>query len=139
MVSKAQEAVDMFNEGFICSQAVLAALSDRLGLEKDLALKIANGFGGGIARKQLICGAVSGAIMLIGLKYGKTSAQDSISHERTYSIIDKFCDEFEKRNKSIICKDILGCDMAKAREQGLFSTTCSKCVKDAVDIVENLL
>ncbi len=139
MISKAQEAADMFNDGFICSQVVLAALSDKMGLEKELALKIANGFGGGIARKQLICGAVSGAIMLIGLKYGKTDAQDSISHERTYSVIDKFCDEFEKRNKSIMCKDILGCDMTTAREQGLFSTICSKCVKDAINIVENLL
>ena len=65
-------AEEMFRSGYVCSQAVFATFSEMLGLDKETALKIANGFGGGIARKQEICGAVSGAIMAIGLKYGKT-------------------------------------------------------------------
>ncbi len=139
MSSKANESVGMFKNGFLCSQSVFAALSDEYGLDKNFALRIGNGFGAGIARKQNICGAVSGAIMLIGLKYGKTKADDTIAHEKTYEIVNQFCDEFEKRNKSIICKEILGCDIAAAGEKGLFSTVCAKCVRDATEIVEKLL
>lgn len=132
-------AEEMFKSGYICSQAVLAAFSEALGLEKEMALKIANGFGGGIARKQEVCGAVSGAVMLIGLKYGKVQADDTISHEKTYRTIENFCSKFIERNQSIKCYDILGCDMPTAKERGLFSTVCLKCVRDSAEIIEDLL
>mgnify|MGYP000859805958 CR=1 FL=1 len=139
MSERVKSAVSMFSEGFTCSQAVFAAFSEMLGLEKEMALKIGNGFGGGVARRQSICGAVSGAIMAIGLKYGKTVPNDRDSHEKTYSMVDNFCEEFSKRNGSINCNEILGCKMAVAKEKGLFSTVCQKCVKDASEIVEDIL
>jgi C_GCAxxG_C_C family probable redox protein len=132
-------AENMFEKGYMCSQAVFAAFSDMLGLDKELALKIGNGFGGGIARKQEICGAVSGAIMLIGLKYGKIHVDDNVSHEKTYAMVEDFCSKFTERNKSINCYEILGCDMSTAKERGLFSTICLKCVRDAAEIVEDLI
>lgn len=132
-------AEEMFRKGYMCSQAVFAAFSETLGLEKEMALKIANGFGGGIARKQEVCGAVSGAVMLIGLKYGKVLADDNISHEKTYRTIENFFREFIERNKSINCYEILGCDLPTAKERGLFSTVCLKCVRDSAEIIENLL
>lgn len=79
MSERVKCAEDMFNKGYVCSQAVFAAFSDMFGLDKEMALRIGNGFGGGIARKQEICGAVSGAIMVIGLKHGKVEADDSLS------------------------------------------------------------
>ncbi|NLO94047.1 MAG: C_GCAxxG_C_C family protein [Clostridiaceae bacterium] len=139
MSERVESAVAIFSEGFMCSQAVFAAFSEMLGLEKDMALKIGNGFGGGVARRQDICGAVSGAIMAIGLKYGKTVASDTASHEKTYSTVESFCEEFAKRNGSINCYEILGFDLAAAQEKGLFSTVCHKCVRDAAQIVEDLL
>lgn len=139
MSESVKSAVSLFSEGFICSQAVFAAFSERLGLEKEMALKIGNGFGGGVARRQSICGAVSGAIMVIGLKYGKTESNDHVSHEKTYSMVDSFCEEFIKRNSSIKCNEILGCNLSAARANGLFSTVCQKCVKDAAELVEELL
>ncbi|NLO09511.1 MAG: C_GCAxxG_C_C family protein [Clostridiales bacterium] len=132
-------AEELFKEGYVCSQAVFAAFSEMLGLDKETALKIGNGFGGGIARKQEVCGAVSGAIMLIGLKHGKTQADDKVSHEKTYVMIEEFCSKFIERNKSINCYEILGCDMVAAKERGLFSTVCLKCVRDAAEIVEELI
>lgn len=132
-------AEEMFSQGYLCSQSVFATFSEMLGLDKETALKIGNGFGGGIARKQEVCGAVSGAIMLIGLKYGKIQADDNISHEKTYAMVDNFCNEFTKRNKSINCYEILGCDLPTAKERGLFSTVCSKCVRDSAEIIEDLL
>lgn len=139
MSEKVRCAEDMFSKGYMCSQAVFAAFSEMLGLDKESALRIANGFGSGIARKQEICGAVSGAIMVIGLKYGKIVAEDSVSHEKTYSMVDCFCKKFMERNKSINCYEILGCDLQTAKDKGLFSTVCLKCVRDSAQIIEELL
>ena len=139
MTNSIDDAVKMFEEGFICSQAVFAAFSEKYGLDKKLALKIANGFGGGIARNQEVCGAVSGAIMLIGLKYGKTESGDSASHEHTYELVNNFIDKFTEKNGSINCFELLKCNLPEAREKGLFSSLCSNYVRDAAEIAEELL
>lgn len=139
MNNRVHDAEEMFKEGFVCSQAVFAAFSEMFGLEKDFALGIGNGFGGGIARKQQICGAVSGAIMLIGLKYGKNKADDIIAHKKTYEMIDCFCKKFIERNNSINCYELLGCNLSVAKEKGLFSTLCKKYVRDAAELIEELL
>ena len=139
MSNRVNDAIGMFKEGFVCSQAVLAAYCDMYGLEKDFALRIGNGFGGGIARKQEICGAVSGAIMLIGLKYGKIESDDSAAHEKTYKMIDCFCKKFIERNNSLNCYELLGCNLSIANEKGLFATLCKKYVSDSAELIEELL
>lgn len=139
MSEKVVCAEEMFKKGYMCSQAVFAAYSEMLGLDKEMALRIGDGFGGGIARRQEVCGAVSGAVMLIGLKHGKIQAEDNISHEKTYAMVEEFCSSFIDRNKSINCCEILGCNLSTAKERGLFSTVCLKCVRDAAEIVEELL
>ena len=139
MANRIDNAVEMFEEGFICSQAVFAAFADEHGLEKKLALKIANAFGGGIARNQEICGAVSGAIMLISLKHGKTESSDSVSHERTYELVNRFISKFTEKNGSINCFYLLKCKLPEAREKGLFSSLCRNYVRDAAEIVDGLL
>ena len=139
MSERVKCAEELFKKGYVCSQAVFAAFSELLGMKQEYALRIGNGFGGGVARKQEICGAVSGAIMLIGLKYGKTEADDNKSHEKTYSMIDYFCSKFIERNGAINCYKILGCDLSTAKEKGLFASVCHKCVKDAAEIIEEVL
>ena len=139
MNEKAIDAARMFRDGYLCSQAVLAVYSETLGLDKNLALRIANGFGAGIARKQETCGAVSGAIMLIGLKYGKVAADDSIAHEKTFEMVNCFCRKFAEKNNSINCRELLGCDMATAKEKGLFATLCKKYIMDSVEIAGEIL
>lgn len=139
MSDRVKNAEEFFSKGYVCSQAVFAAYSDLFGLDKEIAFRIGNGFGGGIARKQEICGAVSGAIMVIGLKYGKTQPDDMVSHEDTYKKVDYFYKSFIERNKSTNCREILGCDLIIAKEKGLFSSVCRKCVIDAAEIIENLL
>lgn len=139
MNNRVNDAVELFEEGFVCSQAVFAAFSDKYGVDKNTALKIGNGFGGGIARKQEVCGAVTGAIMLIGLKDGKVDPKDQAAHEKTYQNVDNFCQKFTQKNNSIICSEILGCDMSTAKERGLFGTLCKKCVNDAAEIVSEIL
>ena len=139
MTNRIDDAVKMFDEGFVCSQAVFAAFADENGLEKKFALKIANAFGGGISRNQEICGAVSGAIMLISLKHGKTESGDSASHEKTYELVNQFIDKFTEKNGSINCFDLLKCKLPEAREKGLFSTLCRNYVRDAAEIADELL
>ena len=139
MTNSIDDAVKMFEEGFICSQAVFAAFSEKYGLDKKIALKIANGFGGGIARNQEVCCAVSGAIMLIGLKYGKTESGDSVSHEKTYELVNQFINKFTEKNGSINCFDLLKCKLPEAREKGLFSSLCRNYVRDAAEIAGGLL
>lgn len=145
MEDRVKLAVNRFIEGFNCSQSVLSSFSDLFDIEQEVAFKISSGFGAGIGRKQEVCGAVSGGVMLVGLKYGKVKASDNVSHEKTYLEVRKLCDEFSKINGSIICKELLGCDintpegMQYAIENNLFKTKCVKCVEDAAKIVSRML
>ena len=145
-MSKADEAVATFGKGFNCAQAVLSAFNKELGLDDQAAARIASGFGAGIGVMAETCGAVSGAIMVIGLKKG-TSIPDSPfkSNQVVYAAIDPFVKEFVKRHKSIKCRELLGCDISdhetllKARKDGIFQTLCPRFVHDAVEIVEGMV
>jgi len=142
---RSQVAVSRFKEGFSCSQAVLSAFSDIFDLELNLALKISQPFGGGIAHRGNICGAVSGAFMAIGLKHGRTQVDDIPARDRTYAAITTFIEKFESAFGSIICKELLGYDLSseeghkKAEDDGLFETLCPKFVHHAAELVETLI
>ncbi|HEY42202.1 MAG TPA: C_GCAxxG_C_C family protein [Dehalococcoidia bacterium] len=144
-MSRVEEAVACFNEGFVCSQAVLVAYGAQLGLDRDTALKIADGFGGGMARMGATCGAVTGALMVIGLKHGRTAVEDTQAHETTYDLVYEFIRRFKSRNHSILCRELLGCDIStpeglqNARQQNLFTTVCPGYVRDAAEIIEEIL
>lgn len=143
-MSKAEKAVLMFNKGFNCSQTVMSAFCEELGLGRELALKVSCGFGGGM-RQGEVCGAVTGALMVLGLKYGQSTLEDKDSKERTYMIVKEFSNRFRNINNSIICKELLGCDLSfeearkYASENGLFDKVCPKLIKDAIVILEDIL
>ena len=134
-----------FEEGFSCSQAVFSAYAEHLGLDRETALKISGGFGGGMGRMAQTCGAVTGAFMAIGLKYGAVETDDQEAKDKTYALIREFSDRFKSRHGSITCQELLGCDISKpenmemAREQGLFKATCPDLVRDAAEILEEIL
>ena len=144
-MSKVKEAVICFTEGFNCSQAVFSTFAPEIGLDKESALKISSSFGGGMARMGETCGAVTGALMVIGLKSGNTNASDKQAKERTYGVVRDFVSRFEQLNGSIKCKDLLCCDISTtegakiANEKQLFTTLCPKFVEDAVLIIEQIL
>ena len=137
-------AVASFKEGFNCSQAVLSVYGPQFGLGREAALKLACGFGGGMRMGQ-VCGAVTGAFMVIGLKHGQTEAVDKESKERTYRLVKEFAEKFTLRNSSIICRELLGCDISTpegiktATEKDLFNSFCPKMVQDAAEILEEML
>lgn len=144
-MTKADDAHRTYLKRFTCSAAVFSTFSEEMGLDPDTAKKIACGFGGGISKTGNICGAVSGAIMVIGLKYGKSVEGDNAATDRTRSLVRRFIHEFTEKNGSVNCTDLLGYDLSKpdeyelAKEQELFVMKCPLMVRDAADILEKIL
>ena len=140
-----EAAVGYFKKGFACSQAVLSAYSEQFGLKSDFALKVSSAFGGGVARRAETCGAVVGALMVIGLKYGNMDATDSRAKDTTYKLANEFITRFTDRHDSIVCKDLLEVDISTpeghkaAKKRKLFSTQCPKYVEDAAGILDEIL
>lgn len=144
-MNKVECSEQCFLSGFNCAQAVFSTYSGELGLDPELALKIAGSFGGGMGLIGETCGAVTGAIMLIGLKYGKVRVDDTAAKEKTYAFVQEYKRQFVELNGSVRCKELLGYDisipeeMITAGEKNLFKTLCPKLVKDSAEIVEKLL
>ena len=144
-INKIDAALSYRKEGFNCSQVTFSAYAQELGINKKTALKVAGTFGGGMARMGETRGAVTGAFMIIGFKYGQVKANDKDAKEKTYKIAQEFVSEFKKRNKHILCKELLGCDISTPEgnksitEKNLHDTLCSKFIKDAIEIVEKIL
>jgi C_GCAxxG_C_C family probable redox protein len=135
-----------FLEGYNCAQSVLYSFSDDLGFDKNLALKSACGFGAGMGRKEEVCGAVSGGIMVIGIKYGRGENQDRSLMENTYAKTRELMDRFMAAHGSVNCRRLLGgCDLTTSegqkefKEKDLFNTVCKKCVRNVVEIIEDML
>ena len=144
-MGKADRAVSSFKEGFNCSQSVLSTYSKLFGLNHEVALKIAQAFGGGMARMGQTCGAVTGAFMVIGLKHGKVKAEDEEAKEKTYEIVREFVKRFKSLHGSIMCKDLLGYDLdipeelEEVEEKQICETRCPEFVQNAVEILGKLL
>ena len=145
MKTKSEIAVDIFGKGFNCAQAVLSSHCEEYGLSDNVAKKISCGFGGGMGYIGEVCGAVSGALMLIGLKYGKYMELDNPSKEKTYKLIKEFTDNFKKEYGTINCTELIKYDLSKeeellrARDSGVFKEICPLLVKRSVEIVEEIL
>ncbi|MHB8061469.1 MAG: C-GCAxxG-C-C family protein [Ruminiclostridium sp.] len=145
MCNKLDSAVQCFNNGFNCSQAVFTTYCEELGLDTETALKISGAFGGGMGHIGETCGAVTGAFMLIGLKYGKFKAEDNSAKEKTYSLVQEFTKNFKADFGSVKCKELVKYDisisgeMQKAREAGVFGSICPMLVKRAIEIIEDIL
>ena len=144
-MDKKTEAQNSFSNGYLCSQSVLSAFCKDLGLDTETALKLSLAFGGGFARCGETCGAVTGALMVIGLKEGTSVQGETPEKQKTYKMTNDFIKTFKEHHGSITCKDLLHCDISqsegynRAQEEQLFETVCPKLVADSVDILEKLI
>ncbi|UCC41176.1 MAG: C_GCAxxG_C_C family protein [Candidatus Aminicenantes bacterium] len=144
-MNRVETAVSCFKEGFSCSQAVFSAYSELFGLNRELALKISQSFGGGIAHMGEMCGAVTGAFLVIGLKYGRIEAEDIEAKEKTYELVQEFVKRFKSLHGSVNCTELLGFDlgtpegMKLAEKKELFENACPKFVQNAAEILEQIL
>lgn len=143
MTGNSEKAFAYFNNGLNCAQTVLLAFSEKYGLSEELALKMTSGLGSGF-RAGDICGAVSGAVLVVGLKYGQKSPDDLQAKQLCYAKTEEFTAAFRSCNGSICCRDILGCDLStpggreQAQKENLFNTVCKEKVKSAIDLLEEL-
>jgi C_GCAxxG_C_C family probable redox protein len=144
-MSNVELAVSCFKEGSNCAQALLSSYGVKFGFDRETALKIAAPFGGGLGSFGETCGAVTGAFMVIGLKHGPGNAKDKAAKEKVRNSAAYFTSKFKFRNGAIKCKTLLGCDISTpegmkfARDQNLIDTLCPKFVKDAAEIIEEMI
>ena len=144
-MNRRETAVSKFKEGYCCAQSVLFSYAERLNISTDMALKMADGFGAGMGRKQKVCGAISGAILALNLLYGRGENDDEDQHEFAYSKVKDLIDKFEAKNGTATCKELLhGCDLLTPEGQDTFKTQnmieqCYGYVDDTVAILEELI
>ena len=144
-MSRPEIALDLFRRGFSCSQAVAAAFAPDLGLDREAALRLAQPFGGGIARRADWCGALTGGFLVIGLKHGRDRAEDAAARDRTYALVNELIARFAARHGHLKCRDLLGCDIGtpegqkRAEALKLHQTACEDLVRNTAALVEELL
>lgn len=140
-----ERAAFLFQNGFNCAQSVFVAFAPDLGLDEATALKVSTAFGGGMGRLGEACGAVTGALMALGLKYGRTSKEDVAARDKTYALTQEFARRFKAHHGYLDCRDLVGCDpgtpegQAFIKEHNLHSTLCTKLVRDAAEILEDMM
>jgi C_GCAxxG_C_C family probable redox protein len=142
IMGRAESAVACFNQGFNCAQAILSTYGEVLGLDRENALKLSCGLGAGMGRMQETCGAVTGAYLVIGLRYGQCSAHDSDAKEKTYQLVREFSERFTERNASTNCRELLGTDLINGDQETAsrrVGQVCPNAVRDAAEILEVLL
>ncbi len=105
--NRIQRAVELFMQGYGCCQSVVCAFADLYGLDEEMAFRIAAGFGGGVGRMRMMCGAVSGLVILAGLECGQTRGEDREGKAACYQLTRQLLDTFKQRNGSIICAELL--------------------------------
>ncbi|MBQ8281532.1 MAG: C_GCAxxG_C_C family protein [Lachnospiraceae bacterium] len=110
---RAVRAMELFNKGYNCSQAVFLAFSDLYDIDEKTALMLSSSFGGGMGRLREVCGAVSGMFMVVGVLYGYDDPKDFEGKKTHYARIQKLAKRFEEINGSIICRVLLGLDHGK--------------------------
>ena len=109
----AQKAMNLFKEGYNCSQSVFLAFKDLYGIDRHTALKLSSSFGGGMGRLREVCGSVSGMFLTAGILYGYDSPKDRSSKTEHYKRIQELARSFEELNASIVCRELLGLDQKK--------------------------
>jgi C_GCAxxG_C_C family probable redox protein len=136
-----EKAADYFKQDYNCAQSVLLTMQEYYGIPKNkLIPKIATAFGGGIGRRGSLCGALTGAIISIGLKHG-TDKTVLIEKEKAYKIALKFYDQFAKECGSPFCKELIGYDLTdpkdleRLRKSNVREEKCSRFVRKAVGIL----
>ena len=140
-MSRAERAEALFKSGYNCAQSVIGAFCDDLGLDFDTTMKLSEGFGGGIGRMRLTCGAVSGMVMITGMMLSR-GAKDGDTRMVVYGKVQELAEKFKKMNGSIVCADLLGGNVAtnpepeKRTEKYYQKRPCVELVKDCVKIIE---
>jgi C_GCAxxG_C_C family probable redox protein len=138
----AERALALHSEKFNCAQAVFAAFAPELGIREEDAFKAAAGFGGGMGRLQETCGAVTGALMVLGHRHGMVRPGETAAKEETYGEVQKFVRRFREIHGTSNCRELLRCDLntpeglAYYNEKNLSANVCTECIRSACVLLE---
>jgi C_GCAxxG_C_C family probable redox protein len=144
-MSEIEKAASTFLSGFNCAESIVSTYATRFGIDRESALKLACGLGAGMARMGSVCGAVTGSYLVLGLRYGRTDALDESSRDKVYELVREFTERFMAKHGSILCRDLLGCDLGtpqgykEASDKSLFTEVCPIFVRGAAGILEEML
>jgi C_GCAxxG_C_C family probable redox protein len=140
-MNRIEDVSSLFEGGYNCAQSILSVFGADLGIDRETALRIAGAFGGGMGETGGTCGAVSGAIMVIGLKYASPDAADREARNRTYDAARRFIENFIKRNNTVVCRELLRCesDIKERSSMRDIYSNCPRFVRDASEIIEEIL
>lgn len=128
-----EKALENHKRGFNCAQAVACAYCDEVGMDENIIFKMAEGFGAGMGGLQCTCGALSGAIMLAGLKQSSGDVNNPTTKASTYKLSKEMVEEFREKNTSVVCRDLKGLDTK------VVLRSCDGCIEDAARIAYNVL
>jgi C_GCAxxG_C_C family probable redox protein len=143
-MDRVERTLTYFTQDYNCAQSVLAAYGPQLGLDRETATRVSAPFGGGIGGTGETCGAVTGALMVIGLWHSQHRSATGPDRD-VYKVAQRFLERFRERNGSTACKALLGVDLSapggreQASERALFTSLCPRFVRDAAAILEGLL
>ena len=141
MGNKKERALELYDAGFSCSQSVFGAFCEDYGVALKTGLQLSNGLAGGVQQAD-ICGAVSGAALVVGLRHGQFDANDKASRQNCNKMVREFLAEFKGRHGSTACRELLGLDAstpegrAEAMKNNLFKTVCRGLIDSAAAILE---
>lgn len=144
-MSRPEEATERFQTSMNCAQSVLATYCEDLGLDVDTAITLTAPFGGGMSRREQACGAITGGLMVIGLRFGTTDTDDKEMKAEVLMRSQRFLDLFKARNGGLRCDELLGVDIGTregqmlARKEDLFKRVCPNFVKEACEVLEMVL
>ncbi len=146
MNKKSEVATTKFSEGYNCAQSVFYSFCDVLKFDKHLALKMVCGFGAGMGRKEEVCGAVTGGIVVIGTKYGRGEKDGREATELTYKKTGELMDKFVEKHGTFICRRLINdCELTtkegqkQFKEKDMLNKICKPCVQSVVEILEDIM
>jgi len=144
-MNKPELASEYLKKGYNCAQSVIKAYAGDVGMNEEEAVKMASALGGGIGRTGHVCGAVSGAALVIGMKFGSTDNTKKHARDKAYQKAKELLEKFAAQNKTVLCKELLGYDIStdeglkQARESGVMVQKCPLFVLSAAKILEDIV
>lgn len=140
-----EKAIKLYKEEYNCSQAILSAYAEELGIDEQTAIRVASAFGGGIARTGKTCGAVTGALMVLGMKEWNSELVKEEAKQHVYKLSNQLMEEFKERNQSLDCEELLGVSVsnlegrAVVKANNLTGKVCHRVINDVTQILDKLI
>lgn len=147
MSKRAEKAKSLFYEGYNCTQSVVGAFADLYDIDINTAMRFSDGLGGGMGRMRLTCGAVSAMALIAGLELSSGKPKDLDNRAEVYAKVREMADAFQKKNGSIICRELLGASLPKDNGSRPEERTaeyykkrpCPGCIYDCAKIIDRYL